>query len=148
MRVRVPVSAELIARFFTTGYTTRGVVTVTEGLPPGSWISEVQPLGGDQVLFVFETPGELEGEETRSITVRHDDRAADLLRRFAELYGEVRMRGASVAPCVQLWREFYQWTGEHYVLTDEGWMPAADHVAGSEEVLEEVNAPAEGEVRS
>jgi len=36
----------------------------------------------------------------------------DLLDRFVELYGEVPLQGSMQKPGMQLWRDYYEWTGE------------------------------------
>jgi hypothetical protein len=74
--------------------------------------------------------------------------AIDLLRRFAEVYGEVPLEGAMVEPGVELWHDYLEFSGDHMILTDEGWEPGEvkqsylDAADGDESViLDEVNAP-------
>jgi hypothetical protein len=74
----------------------------------------------------------------------------DLLDRFVEVYGEVPLRGSMIEPGLRLWRDYYEWTGDHMFLTDEGWEPGEvkqsylDHLEPGEPassvILDEVNA--------
>jgi hypothetical protein len=90
----------------------------------------------------------------RTLKLKADfDRAENLLDRFAEVYGEVPLEGAMIAPGNELWRDYYEWTGDHMILTDEGWEPGElkqefiDSLEGDETIddiiLDEVNAPEE-----
>jgi hypothetical protein len=71
---------------------------------------------------------------------------SDLLQRFAELYGEVPLTRERIEPGRKLWRDYYESTGEHMILTDEGWEPGEvkesyiDEI-GPEAILDEVNCP-------
>lgn len=67
-------------------------------------------------------------------------RALQVLEHLVECMDEI-------APDHAWWRDYHQLSGEHWVLTEEGWMPARFNTmenAGEEplEVLDEVNAPA------
>jgi hypothetical protein len=79
---------------------------------------------------------------------------SSLLDRFVEVYGEVPLRGSMIGPGVKLWRDYYEWTGEHMILTDEGWEPGevkqsyvdmaeAEGLPLSSFIQDEVNAPKE-----
>jgi hypothetical protein len=70
----------------------------------------------------------------------------DLLDRFVEVYGEVPLRGSMQEPGMQLWRDYYAWTGDHMILSDEGWEPGEVKQSylneyGPDAILDEVNAP-------
>lgn len=84
-------------------------------------------------------------EEGRYVLFADYKAALDLLDRFAELYGEVPLVGSMIKPGHKLWRDFYKHTGDHMILTDEGWEPGAvkqsyiDEV-GPEAIQDEVNA--------
>jgi hypothetical protein len=70
--------------------------------------------------------------------------ATDLLERFADLYGEVALCGAMIGPGRKLWREYYDYLGEHMILTDEGWESGeskAQYLIGGVDIYDEVNAP-------
>lgn len=85
-------------------------------------------------------------EEGRYVLFADYKAALDLLGRFAELYGEVPLLGSMVDQGRKLWRDFYEYTGDHMILTDEGWEPGEvkqsyiDEV-GPEAIQDEVNAP-------
>jgi len=75
--------------------------------------------------------------------------AEALLDRFAELYGETPMPPAAG----QLWRDYFEFSGKHMILTDEGWESGGLKEEYLEEwknnssrwtnpILDEVNAPA------
>lgn len=72
---------------------------------------------------------------------------SSLLERFVELYGETPLSGSMIAPGRKLWRDYYEFMGDHMILTDEGWEPGSakrsylDEV-GSDAILDEVNCPA------
>src|SRR5689334_20267287 len=44
-----------------------------------------------------------------------------LLERFVDLYGETPLAGSMIEPGRKLWRDYYEFTGNHMILTDEGW---------------------------
>ena len=78
--------------------------------------------------------------------------ATALLDRFVELYGEVPLEGTMIGTGLKLWRDFYEWTGDHMILTDDGWEPGEakeiyEQMAADEElpistlIHDEVNAP-------
>lgn len=68
-----------------------------------------------------------------------------LLERFVDLYGETPLAGAMIEPGRKLWRDYYEFMGEHMILTDEGWEPGEvkqsylDEI-GPDAILDEVNA--------
>jgi hypothetical protein len=77
---------------------------------------------------------------------------ASLLRRFVEIYGDVPLVGSSIDPGRQLWRDYYEWSGEHMILTEDGWesaeskqsyeaLAASQGVPLSDFIQDEVNAP-------
>lgn len=51
--------------------------------------------------------------------------ASDLLERFVEMYGEVAMSPAMVESDPKLWYDYYRYSGQHMILTDEGWEPGS-----------------------
>ena len=63
-----------------------------------------------------------------------DDDLPDTMDLVAEIFAERE------APDKTWWQDLYSLTGEHMVLTDEGWCPA-EFVEDPCEVLLEVNAP-------
>lgn len=74
--------------------------------------------------------------------------AEDLLERAATL-----MEDRLITSDVNWWREYFIFTGEHMILTDEGWVEgrdkplyaaqaAEDEIPMSDLVLDEVNVPA------
>lgn len=72
--------------------------------------------------------------------------ATKLLDRFVRLYGESPLVGSMIEPGMKLWRDYYEYTGEHMILTDEGWEPGSVKKSyidefGPEAILDEVNAP-------
>jgi hypothetical protein len=82
----------------------------------------------------------------------HSKQAVELLERFAEVYGEAPLRGSMIEPGRKLWRNYYEWTGEHMILVDGGWEPGEgkagyeqmakdESVALSSLILDEVNSP-------
>lgn len=84
---------------------------------------------------------------------QHGKKAVELLERFAALYGETPLEGSMIDPGMELWREYWQWTGKHMIRTDEGWeegtvKPELVKLAKDEGepldsyILEEINAPA------
>lgn len=85
-------------------------------------------------------------EEGRYVLFADYKAALDLLDRFAELYGEVPLVGSMIKPGRKLWRDFYEHTGDHMILTDDGWEPGEvkqlyiDEV-GPEAIQDEVNTP-------
>lgn len=91
----------------------------------------------------------MEGEVLKDKTT-----PSSLLGRFIEVYGEVPLQGSMVGPGMKLWRDYYEWAGEHAILTDEGWEPGeckqsyvemaeAEGLPLSCFIHDEVNAPAE-----
>jgi hypothetical protein len=71
---------------------------------------------------------------------------SSLLERFVDIYGEVPLSGAMIEPGLKLWRDYYEWTGNHMILTDEGWEPGEGKQAyidncGPNVIIDEVNAP-------
>lgn len=65
--------------------------------------------------------------------------AEDLLKRVA--------RNMEEAPAFdpEWWRDYYLFTGEHMILTDEGWEPGdckESLMEDEAEILDEINAPA------
>ena len=77
-----------------------------------------------------------------------DMTAENLLDRFVELYGETPLAGAMIEPGMRLWRDYYLWTGDHMILSDEGWEPGEVKAGyleeyGPDSILDEVNAPNE-----
>lgn len=72
----------------------------------------------------------------------------NLLERFIELYGEVPLEGSMVEPGYQLWHDYYGFSGDHMVLTDEGWEPGEVKQSyldvDPDAILDEVNAPQKG----
>jgi hypothetical protein len=50
-------------------------------------------------------------------------KAADLLDRFVDMYGEVPMSSSMVEGDPNLWYDYYKYSGQHMILTDEGWEP-------------------------
>jgi hypothetical protein len=56
----------------------------------------------------------------------HSCTATKLLERFVEVYAETALVGSEIQPGMKLWRDYYLYTGQHMVLTDEGWEPADD----------------------
>jgi hypothetical protein len=78
---------------------------------------------------------------------------SSLLDRFVEVYGEVPLSGSMIGPGLKLWHDYYEWTGDHMILTDEGWEPGevkasyeemaeAEGLPLSSFITDEVNAPA------
>jgi hypothetical protein len=77
----------------------------------------------------------------------HGKRVSDLLEKFVDLYGEVPLEGSMIGPGLTLWREYYEFIGEHMILTDEGWESGEMKQSyldeyGPKSILNEVNAPA------
>src|SRR6266702_2725974 len=73
-----------------------------------------------------------------------------LLERFVELYGEVPLEGSMIGPGLNLWRDYYEFTGDHMILTEEGWelgkikqsyaeMAKIEGLPVSDYILDEVN---------
>jgi hypothetical protein len=50
-------------------------------------------------------------------------RASDLLERFVEMYGEVALTPTMIQSDPNLWYDYYKHSGQHMILTDEGWEP-------------------------
>ena len=72
MIYRVRISAQLIEQFFRTGYSTRGVLTVLEGIPQQATLLHVRPqLDGITEILFGVTDGR-EGEELVDVRVRID----------------------------------------------------------------------------
>jgi hypothetical protein len=70
--------------------------------------------------------------------------AEDLLERFVDLYGEIPVSGSSIKTARKLWRDYWEYSGEHMIMLDEGWISAIDRgMYTPEEILDEVNAPKE-----
>ena len=60
MLMRVPISAELVVRMLTTGYTIQATTRVTSGLPEGAKLIGVSwHNGANQLVLGFEAPGEV-----------------------------------------------------------------------------------------
>ena len=75
-------------------------------------------------------------------------KAEALLDRFVDVYGETALRGSMIADGRALWRDYYEWTGDHMILTDEGWERGEvkeSYLASgdSDAIIDEVNAPVE-----
>lgn len=71
-------------------------------------------------------------------------KVADLLERFSELYGETQLSGSMIKPGHNLWREYHEYSGDHLILTDEGWEPGESKVQylhDGGEIYDEANAP-------
>jgi hypothetical protein len=69
--------------------------------------------------------------------------AVDLLERFADTYGDVPLPSVT-GP--KLWRDFYEFSGDHMILTDEGWEPGSAKQSYIDEgyedfIHDEVNSP-------
>lgn len=78
--------------------------------------------------------------------------SVSLLERFVDLYGEVPLEGSMIdpdlQPLLQLWHDYYEWTGDHMILTDEGWEPGEAKqsyvdAGDADAILDELNAPKE-----
>lgn len=78
--------------------------------------------------------------------------AETLLERFVDLYGEIPLQGLMIKPCLALWHDYYEFSGSHMILTDEGWETGESkqsYVEMAKEhsqslcdfILDEVNAP-------
>lgn len=67
----------------------------------------------------------------------HSCAAMELLERFVDLYGETPLQGSMVDPGMKLWRDYWMYTGEHMVLSDEGWEPADDVLESYADSLDE-----------
>jgi len=79
---------------------------------------------------------------------------SSLLERFVELYCDAPISGSMARRGLKLWRDYYEWTGEHMILTDESWEPGevkqsyvemaeAEGLPMSSFIQDEVNAPKE-----
>jgi hypothetical protein len=53
-------------------------------------------------------------------------RAEELLEKFVDLYGEVPLSGSMIQPGLKLWRDYWIYSTQHMILTDEGWEPGDD----------------------
>ena len=53
----------------------------------------------------------------------HSCAAQELLERFVDLYGETPLQGSMIEPGLKLWRDYWIYSGQHMILTDEGWEP-------------------------
>jgi hypothetical protein len=60
------------------------------------------------------------------IRTSHRCAASKLLERFVDVYGEVPLQGSMIEPGMALWRDYWIYSGQHMILTDEGWEPADD----------------------
>jgi hypothetical protein len=69
---RVKVSAQLIEQFFRKGYTTRGVLTVIEGIPEEATLLHVRPQVDGITEILFGVTDGREGEELVDVLVRID----------------------------------------------------------------------------
>lgn len=78
----------------------------------------------------------------------------NLLDRFVAVYGEVPLEGEMIAPGLKLWHDYYEWSGDHMILTDEGWetgeakqsyvdLAKDEGQVLSDFILDEVNTPSE-----
>jgi hypothetical protein len=78
--------------------------------------------------------------------------AESLIDGFVNVYGEFHLTRNTIAPGMKLWRDYYEWTGDHMILTDEGWEPGEqkqsyiDQAASEgcdlgDFIQDEVNAP-------
>lgn len=67
----------------------------------------------------------------------HNCAATELLEGFVDLYGEVGLRGSMIEPGMKLWREYWIYSGQHMILTDEGWENADDTLESYMESLDE-----------
>jgi len=152
--IQVSVSKELLVQMLTTGYSSHGILTVQDGLPEGAEFQAVWSQG--QTIFFCFREGESSTTDVREkdIVVRceaPDSRPEDLLDRFVDLYGEVLLEGSMIEPGMKLWRDYHEWSGEHMILTEEGWESGSGKAAYidmlkpgekiSDVILDEVNAP-------
>jgi hypothetical protein len=75
-----------------------------------------------------------------------------LLERFVELYGEVPLEGSMINPGMKLWRDYYVFSGDHMILTEDGWEPGSvrqsyiemanlEGLPITDFILDEVNPP-------
>jgi hypothetical protein len=70
--------------------------------------------------------------------------AEELLERLVDLYGEIPVSGHSIKEARKLWRDYWEYSGEHMIMLDEGWISAAEKdMYDPEEILDEINAPKE-----
>ena len=53
----------------------------------------------------------------------HSCAAMELLERFVNLYGETPLEGSMIPEGLKLWRDYWIYSGQHMILTDEGWEP-------------------------
>lgn len=51
----------------------------------------------------------------------HSCAATELLERFVDLYGEVPLAGSMIDSGMTLWRDYWRYSGQHMILSDEGW---------------------------
>jgi hypothetical protein len=76
-----------------------------------------------------------------------------IIDQFVNVYGEVAVPSILMKEAAQLWREYYEWSGNHMILTEEGWEPgdAKESYTAlaleedrdiSNYITDEVNAPA------
>lgn len=70
-----------------------------------------------------------------------NDEAADLLERAVDIIIEHEVGSGDDH---EFWRDYFDFTGEHMVLTDEGWEPGeVKQSYGPDDIHEELNAPEE-----
>lgn len=72
--------------------------------------------------------------------------AEALLERFVEMYGEIALPLAAIQDDPNLWRDYYDYSGNHMILTDEGWEPGEAKQSYIDEghageIIDEVNTP-------
>ncbi len=77
--------------------------------------------------------------EVKRYQAQEDKEAASRALQYAVFDIDDVFDGHEVAPDAQWMRDFFKLTGDHAVLTEDGWMEAV-HAEGYE-VLEEINAP-------
>lgn len=70
----------------------------------------------------------------------------ELLEGFADLYGEVPLMGEMIAHGHPLWKRYHALSGDHMIMTDEGWEPGEAKASyleeyGAASILDEVNMP-------
>lgn len=85
-------------------------------------------------------------ETGRWVTYSDYKNVAELLEAFVEVYSEAPLEGSMVEPGEKAWRRYYELSGQHMILTDEGWEPGeskASYIANgfADWILDEVNAP-------
>lgn len=71
--------------------------------------------------------------------------ARSLLERFVDLYSEAPIPSSMIEIGRKLWRDYYEFSGLHMILTDEGWEPGEIKQSylddDPDSILDEVNAP-------